>query len=216
MEMQVKAELIRSERERRAWSQAHLASVAGLGLRTVQRIEASGNASYESVAAIAAVLSMSVAELAADTPATPSRAPRRHWLPHKIHMRRIVAGTMAAFLISGGIFAIRSAAAAPLQVEFGVLLNGDEPFMGGRLPGSKGGFGRGDLVVKIKSSLLEDGSVLLRARVYECDGEEEHDTSLRLLSDSDLTTAVGTTAEIRLTSVESGHDYTIRLTPHLT
>ena len=33
MEMKVDATLIRSEREKRAWSQEHLAEVAGLGLR---------------------------------------------------------------------------------------------------------------------------------------------------------------------------------------
>jgi hypothetical protein len=63
MEMQVDRELIRNERERRAWSQSHLAAVAGLGLRTVQRIEATGNAAYESAAAIATVLSLTVADL---------------------------------------------------------------------------------------------------------------------------------------------------------
>lgn len=60
MEMQVDTQLIRSEREQRAWSQSHLADVSDLGLRTIQRIEATGHASYESASAIAAAFSLSV------------------------------------------------------------------------------------------------------------------------------------------------------------
>jgi hypothetical protein len=54
MEMRVDAKRIRVEREKRAWSQQHLASVTELGLRTIQRIEATGLASYESIQAISA------------------------------------------------------------------------------------------------------------------------------------------------------------------
>lgn len=63
MEMKIDSQLVRHERERRAWSQEHLASVAGLGLRTIQRIEATGAASYESVKAIAAVLDLQPSDL---------------------------------------------------------------------------------------------------------------------------------------------------------
>jgi transcriptional regulator with XRE-family HTH domain len=63
MEMKVDAKLIRAEREKRGWSQEHLANVADLGLRTIQRIEANGLASYESVSAIASVLGLSIAKL---------------------------------------------------------------------------------------------------------------------------------------------------------
>ncbi len=61
--MHVNSALIRAEREKRAWSQEHLAMVARLGLRTVQRIEATGVASYDSVRAIAAAYEMSPADL---------------------------------------------------------------------------------------------------------------------------------------------------------
>lgn len=62
MEMQIDADLLKHERSKRAWSQEHLAQVAGLGLRTVQRIESSGTASNESMASIATVLEMKVAD----------------------------------------------------------------------------------------------------------------------------------------------------------
>ena len=53
-EMKVDTKLIKALREERAWSQEHLASVADLSARTVQRLEADGNASLESKMAIAA------------------------------------------------------------------------------------------------------------------------------------------------------------------
>ena len=62
MEMQVNANLLKQERNKRAWSQEHLAQVTGLGLRTVQRIESSGMASNESIASIATVFEMTVAD----------------------------------------------------------------------------------------------------------------------------------------------------------
>ena len=62
-DMNIDATRIRTERERRAWSQEQLAEIAGLGLRTVQRIEAMGVASFESAAALSSALSIPVGEL---------------------------------------------------------------------------------------------------------------------------------------------------------
>ena len=63
VEMKIDGNLVRLMREERAWSQEHLASVAGLSTRTVQRLEADGNASAESRMAIAAVFGMDPAGL---------------------------------------------------------------------------------------------------------------------------------------------------------
>jgi transcriptional regulator with XRE-family HTH domain len=60
MDMKLNSGVIRQEREKRAWSQEHLADVTGLTLRTIQRIEATGSASYESAGAIAAVFDQPV------------------------------------------------------------------------------------------------------------------------------------------------------------
>ncbi len=67
MEVKVDSDRIRSERDRRAWSQEHLASVAGLGLRTVHRIEKTGSASLESMRSLASAFSLQVADLRADS-----------------------------------------------------------------------------------------------------------------------------------------------------
>lgn len=63
MEMKVSTKLIKALREERAWSQEHLAMVAGLSARTVQRLEADGNASPESRMAIAAAFGVEPARL---------------------------------------------------------------------------------------------------------------------------------------------------------
>ncbi|HEU4602474.1 MAG TPA: helix-turn-helix transcriptional regulator [Steroidobacteraceae bacterium] len=63
MDMKIDGKRIRLEREQRAWSQEHLAEVTGLGLRTIQRIEASRTGSYESVKAIAAAFATTVLSL---------------------------------------------------------------------------------------------------------------------------------------------------------
>lgn len=75
--MAVSREKIRHLREARAWSQAHLAEVASLSLRTVQRVEAEGTASAETRLALAAALGVAVAELNAPPPARADAATDR-------------------------------------------------------------------------------------------------------------------------------------------
>jgi DNA-binding XRE family transcriptional regulator len=56
--MDLDKEILKSQRDRRAWSQTQLAEVSGLSLRTIQRIEKTGVASQESTKSLA--VSMSV------------------------------------------------------------------------------------------------------------------------------------------------------------
>jgi len=76
MDMRVDADRIRLERTNRAWSQEHLANVTDLGLRTVQRIEAGGTASNESISAIASAFEVPVTALL-NREVTP---PKANWL----------------------------------------------------------------------------------------------------------------------------------------
>jgi transcriptional regulator with XRE-family HTH domain len=55
MDMKAKSSLIRKHRQARMWSQEQLADASGLGLRTIQRLEARGSASLESIKSLAAV-----------------------------------------------------------------------------------------------------------------------------------------------------------------
>jgi transcriptional regulator with XRE-family HTH domain len=54
--MQINAEQVMQSRKKRHWSQDELATAAGLNLRTVQRIEATGSASLQTLKAIASAL----------------------------------------------------------------------------------------------------------------------------------------------------------------
>jgi transcriptional regulator with XRE-family HTH domain len=74
MEMRVDAARIRAERTQRAWSQEHLANATDLGLRTIQRIEAAGSASNESVSAIASAFGVPVSSLIMREPGTAAGA----------------------------------------------------------------------------------------------------------------------------------------------
>ena len=61
--VKISAQLIKTLREARGWSQDHLATVAGVGLRTVQRVEAEGAASAETRMALASALEVAPASL---------------------------------------------------------------------------------------------------------------------------------------------------------
>ena len=54
---------VKEIRKSRAWSQAHLAEASGVSIRTVQRLEREGKASYDTLLAIAAALDVEVESL---------------------------------------------------------------------------------------------------------------------------------------------------------
>ncbi len=61
--MKINSDLVKRLRAERLWSQEKLSEACGLDLRTIQRIESSGNASLESAKALAAVLNIEPHEL---------------------------------------------------------------------------------------------------------------------------------------------------------
>ncbi|MBD3586708.1 helix-turn-helix transcriptional regulator [Salinimonas sp. HHU 13199] len=68
MDMKIDSKLIVQYRHQRAWSQQHLSVVSGVSLRTIQRVENEGNASYETLKAIAAAFDTDVTSIAQTTP----------------------------------------------------------------------------------------------------------------------------------------------------
>ena len=114
MDMKIDAARIRAAREQRAWSQQHLADAAGLGLRTVQRIESTGAASYESTQAIAACLEIDIADLRAKPAAR-----HKPWLGPG---RRGKLYTIAASLLTvmAATLVVQRAAAEQIVVDLGV------------------------------------------------------------------------------------------------
>ena len=67
MRLNPDAAKIRRWRDERHWSQEHLADLAGIGVRTIQRIENGEAASRESLMALAAAFNVDVYVLTADT-----------------------------------------------------------------------------------------------------------------------------------------------------
>lgn len=112
--MQIDPKRIKVERGRRAWSQQHLATVSGLSLRTVQRAEQSGLASFETAAALAACLEVPVATLAGAGALPLRRAPGM--------VRRSTAslGMATAFLAGMIVTVTQSIVAQEATVEISV------------------------------------------------------------------------------------------------
>jgi len=61
--MKINAEQVKKLRADKQWSQEQLAAACGLNLRTIQRLENTGNASIESVRALAAVFAVDASSL---------------------------------------------------------------------------------------------------------------------------------------------------------
>jgi transcriptional regulator with XRE-family HTH domain len=108
MEMKIDPQRIRQLREARGWSQEHLAEVAGLSARTVQRIEAEGKAAPESRMALAAAFGATPAELgaapAAASLAFPAERKVRGWRRHALVYLLACGGmVLGNILTHGGI-----------------------------------------------------------------------------------------------------------------
>lgn len=77
MDMKINKEIVRRERELRAWTQSHLAEVADLSMRTVQRIERTGDVSMESASALAVALNLDLAVLMASPDVAETATPTK-------------------------------------------------------------------------------------------------------------------------------------------
>ena len=91
-----RAKLVKKEREERAWTQTHLASVAEVNLRTIQRLEKDGSASFETLMAVAAAFEMDIKEL---NPIAGQEVPV---LQRKVHlMPRLTSGKTLTDVVVG-------------------------------------------------------------------------------------------------------------------
>lgn len=100
--MKIDVRTLRRLREERSWTQEHLATVSGLSLRTIQRIEREGNASADSRLALAGALQVDVASLAESAVRDPPPSSHRPDPSSEIHALRKHA---TIFLACGILFA---------------------------------------------------------------------------------------------------------------
>ena len=177
MDMKVDSSYIKAQRARRAWSQEHLAEVSGLGLRTIQRIEKTGAASYESARSLAAVFEIDVAELRVKEPAAVE--------PRRISVSlRPVLGVVGA-LVTGGALLITTQTFADDQVLMDVSVaidSGNEATRtltkqvvveDGALVPEVNDVKLGDLRFSIVPRVQTPDRVMLEVSIYERRGDEE-------------------------------------------
>jgi transcriptional regulator with XRE-family HTH domain len=210
MDMQLNAEWIRSERERRAMSQEQLAAAAGLGSRTIQRVEKTGAASFETTKAIASVFETTVEQLTTLPPAaTSSNSPlRRSWLSWR---KSALAASLAIGLITALVWT-QTVHAGQLLIDVGWSLN-DQRIADDQVITKDGKEAeiRIDKLVKvvITPTVQTNGQVFLELQLYEFDGSD-----FVLSSSPKLLVVDNSTAEIRLTS-DRGSRFEMAITPHV-
>lgn len=136
MEMQLNPKVIKQFREDRAWSQNQLAEVADLSLRTTQRIEKSGVASYESAQALAAAFGSDLTTLSNREIGRSAQTvkPLRQWA----RLQGLVIGLI---LSSVGILFLSSAQAQQVALDIG-FATGDQNMRNFRIVTPSGQVGK--------------------------------------------------------------------------
>lgn len=202
MDMKVDSSYIKRERERRAWSQEHLAEATGLGLRTIQRIEKTGAASYESARSLAAVLGVDVAKLRVEE-ARPRRFDVRS---------RPFLGVLAALVTGGALFYGTATFADQVLMDVSMALEAGNETRAwktqfvvddGTLVPNVNDLHLEDLRFSIVPRVQEGGRILFEIGVFERHGNEEI-----VLSRPRLIALNGETAEV---AVGTGDARTLRL-----
>jgi transcriptional regulator with XRE-family HTH domain len=108
-QMKINGDVVRAFRERKSWSQEHLANASGLSVRTVQRVEVEGIASAETRLALAAALDVPVADL------IPASAPTPPKVEHVTHsrfesvMRKTLLGLAVAIALAFAVLVLFNA-----------------------------------------------------------------------------------------------------------
>lgn len=210
MKMKIDAGRVKSEREKRAWSQEHLSKASGLGLRTVQRIEKTGLASFESAQALAAVFSLDVADFRVQ-PEAPKGPIRRHTARNAfLGTASLTAIAVVALLVGSfsradwimlDIDASRREDATNSEIRrMGRLLIADGKDAEMRI--------KDVLRIVVSPTLQEDGKVLLVAKVFEYLAGQ-----YVLVAEPRVITANEKEAEIRFAS-DSGMRFRFFITPH--
>ncbi len=199
MDVELNTERLREARRGRAWSQEHLAAVSGLGLRTVQRVEQTGRASFESARSLAAALELEVGQLRAQTP-----------------RRRPIVATLGAALAAAFGFALTTSSIAdPLLLDFDVARldqgSGNEVRHVGRVETRKDSATEveveGHLKLVVIPTTEPDERIRLSSKLYELkDGDYVLLAQPQLITDLEQEVVI-------VFGVDGGKSYTLKLTP---
>ncbi len=202
MDMQLNKDQLRREREIRAWSQSHLAEVAGLSMRTVQRIETTGSASLESAKAIAAAFDTQVeALLAKDAPPDKKGYSGRHL--------SLFAAALSLAVVGASWWS--QAYAEQIKIDLAVS-EGDEPIASFHLLNEVGEPSEAKVEDRIKVKLTStkmDGNIFMDAQVYFYNGK-----SFELKANPKLLVANKQSAAVSIDGLD-GKAFHFIFTPHL-
>lgn len=210
MDLKFNSQVVIAERERRAWSQQHLAEAAGLALRTIQRIEARGTGSYESLRALAACLEIPATALRIDAEAPKSSSAVRS---RNVRVAGPIAGASLLAGISGFLW-LGTASAKEVLVDFAMtvekLLVVKDPRTGQDVDardtqelksqllvrdGRKKEQLLGEFNLVLTPTVLKDGRVALSARLYQ-----RRDADFEVLAAPELVVADGKEAKIEFST----------------
>lgn len=217
MDMQIDRKKVRAERTMRAWSQEHLAEASNLSLRTIQRIESSGTASFESVKALAAVFELSSQQLVSSNAVdvgTSMIGNQTLTSKQYFSMRALAATFFAAAALSSALFLSNSSWAEQIMLDIDLSYDGDEntEIIQSQLLTKEGKDAEvriNDVVrVVVSPSVEEDGRVFLDVKIFEAvAGDYE------LLFEPKMITSDKKEAELRVTG-GTGTEYRVLITPH--
>ncbi|WP_444923333.1 helix-turn-helix transcriptional regulator [Microbulbifer sp. DLAB2-AF] len=200
MEVQVDTNKIISLRKSRAWSQQQLAEVASVSLRTIQRIEKSGNASQESVKSISSAFSIVPEDILVTE-------------PEKFSVGKRVKNYIAAILALGGASLLYASfsTASPIMLKVDASSN-NEQLASIQLLNEEGVESemRIDNMLKIELNAEQtpENQIRLKTKVYEFN----ESTGFVLVASPVLLTEFHESAGIKFTA-SSGVPFEVQVTP---
>ena len=205
MEMKLNHSRIKALRQQRAWSQEHLADASGVAVRTIQRVEVGGSASYETAQALAAAFGTQVTDLQSTTGEVNRTARWR---------RSAVAALALGLVLVAGLsaFVAKSALAQPVLVDIAVnWVDGSHSNL--QIITKEGKEAAievsGQFRFVLTPTIDQRHGILLSTRIYEFDGK-----TYEMRAQPALLTQDNSAATVR-TTMDSGKTYEITLTPHL-
>jgi transcriptional regulator with XRE-family HTH domain len=199
--MKINVGRVKSERQKRAWSQEQLAAAAGLGIRTVQRLETSGTTSNETLKCLAAVFECSPLELV-----MPEALPRRG-----VPWSRLIPLSAAACLaLAVGGFFLSRANAGELMLNV-ILGKNDSDGKVFKLLTEEGHQVEAsvdkEMKILLTPTVRPDGLVLITAEIYDYEGNDYH-----LLSTPRVLTRQGVDGVIQV-KLADGKDLRLSVNP---
>lgn len=205
MDVKTNSDNIKSYRLKRAWSQEHLAHVAGLGLRTIHRIEIKGEASLESIKAIASALEVPLHEIM-----LPLKAPVK--ARDKLIKKGAITSFIAVLCAALTLFIASSVWAEKIMLNVGISLD-NEPLGTSQFLTEEGANAEflfnNRLKMIIATTIENNGNLLIAAKIFEFNGVD-----YQLISTPKLLVENNTEAGVSISS-NTGAIYAFSITPKI-